>query len=87
LNKNITFEKGDTMSEHFPEPWHIKEYQVCAADERTVCIVLGPEPYDAEAARRIVVCVNACAGITTEILETGHWCLTICESEELNDGT
>lgn len=72
------------MSEHTKEPWRLRGYDIdddVTGDSfiydgygDLVCIVQwAPDPQDnAEAkanARRIVACVNACAGMPTEELE------------------
>ena len=63
--------------EHTAEPWQVhiegKGVYIEPADqelnnEQTIAIML--KPGKAENARRIVACVNACAGIKTEQLET-----------------
>lgn len=64
---------------HTPEPWHIEEngYDEWTLEirdaNRTMIAAIGflgtySEP-NTENARRIVACVNACAGISTETLE------------------
>lgn len=67
------------MSEHTKEPWHIDKYDAIIADGEilnlgaTVSIPMGSgERRDKGKvnARRIVACVNACAGIPTEWLES-----------------
>ncbi len=64
------------MSEHTPEPWEITDGYWVEADEARVASCLssslksGSRELPAEAnARRIVACVNALAGISTETLE------------------
>ncbi len=63
--------------EHTPEPWH-----QCAEPELGALILDGKQraigdcdgpPNAHENARRIVACVNACAGIPTEELEGHRW--------------
>lgn len=63
-------------TEHTPDPWfvidplhgHATEYKCVqiGADEMYSTLEMKPED-----ARRIVACVNACAGISTEALESG----------------
>lgn len=70
------------MTKHTPEPWRF----ICANDETghepcimrcdAIGLVSAPqhpadEAEDEANARRIVACVNACAGISTEALESG----------------
>lgn len=61
------------MSEHTKEPWHhgTDERQIEGINGNIVCIVSGALLNEStiEDARRIVACVNACAGISTEWLE------------------
>lgn len=59
------------MSEHTKEPWrHVGQGDIVGANDDDVCAVYfhSQRPVDANA-RRIVACVNACAGISTEKLE------------------
>lgn len=74
---------GD-MSEHTKEPWHVvnhhdilyvaaKPYEGHPYFNRTTTIeIMSDEDYPTKEAdaRRIVACVNACAGIATRDLET-----------------
>ena len=57
-------------SKHTPEPWHIGAMEsgqvaIDAANGSEITGWLDPDD-----ARRIVACVNACAGLDTEYLET-----------------
>lgn len=55
------------MSEHTKEPWRFRETLVYLASEGGFDLRDAPK---AEAnARRIVACVNACAGMPTDVLE------------------
>jgi hypothetical protein len=64
-------------TKHTPEPWRVStvsDYRVSASDGIGVCITDGVSPRratneNAPNARRIVACVNACEGISTEDLE------------------
>lgn len=59
-------------TKHTVEPWHIAKYgKVKNEDSGLIWIsVNGCSGAEAEAnARRIVACVNACAGVQTETLE------------------
>lgn len=73
------------ISKHTPEPWRAQAWSSHAA--RTVLVddpaaLTGKrviaECDTEEDARRIVACVNACAGLTTDLLE----CKTIGEASE-----
>ena len=66
---------------HTPEPWHLSFDDAnglqIEADGLTCVLYVSAEDIDAdmfrtEDARRIVACVNACAGIPTEALEDPH---------------
>lgn len=63
------------MSEnkHTPEPWQGINDTVCDAQDKTIAHVLTsqyePDGFLSTDARRIVACVNACRGISTEQLE------------------
>ena len=70
------------MSNHTPEPWSLLEagdsikHQVPVSSDRTSILTIATEGaiafgavYSADDARRIVACVNACAGLPTEQLE------------------
>lgn len=70
------------MSKYTPEPWVLFEvgdrlkHQSPASSDKTSILTVASEGdvqfgavYNDEDARRIVACVNACAGIPTEILE------------------
>ena len=48
---------------HTPEPWHLPKGSTCMESNS------GEVPRSEANARRIVACVNACAGISTELLE------------------
>ncbi len=66
------------MSEHTKEPWDWyetsdKEHVVIRSATEQWLVDIGgdwPEPARSNA-RRIVACVNACAGLSTEALESG----------------
>lgn len=64
------------MSKHTPEPWKVQpmEYGTAIIDSEGYEIRPSRFPEDA---RRIVACVNACAGISTDDLESekrpGFW--------------
>ncbi len=70
---------NDGVSEHTPEPWHlgtqlVTNLKICVRLEDGGEYVIADTnwnfPDDAKAnARRIVACVNACAGVPTELLE------------------
>lgn len=70
------------MSNHTPEPWSLLEagdsikHQVPVSSDRTSILTIATEGaiafgavYSADDARRIVACVNACRGLSTENLE------------------
>lgn len=59
------------MSEHTKEPWNHSGDEVKTADGNLIAVtLLGTSLIENQAnARRIVACVNACAGIDTEVLE------------------
>lgn len=72
------------MSEHTKEPWHVVDADIGDATTRYIddepgadgerdyylATVEHGDPVELEAnARRIVACVNACAGISNEALE------------------
>lgn len=69
---------------HTPEPWHVDgwrglvqgsrkhegtHYAVWAADDDTMICPTGLDAESEANARRIVACVNACAGLDTDTLE------------------
>lgn len=62
------------MSEnkHTAEPWAVKGAAIRTADEIGIDVIarmqVSNQPFWDEDARRIVACVNACAGIPTELL-------------------
>jgi len=69
------------MDKHTPEPWHRNvsaRYPIYAEqtpgkkDWRHIAGVLGNDEQAEADLRRIVACVNACAGIPTEALEAGE---------------
>ena len=70
------------MSKHTPEPWSLLEagdsikHQVPVSSDRTSILTIATEGaiafgavYSADDARRIVACVNACRGLSTDELE------------------
>ena len=64
------------MSEYTKEPWYVTGLREIHAEDHRVIAVILYESQDKEVfcgkeedARRIVACVNACAGIPTEKLE------------------
>jgi len=67
------------MSDHTPEPWRLYPPGACVPhyDVRERIVSDCPsgrsvsDPISEADARRIVACVNACAGIPTEALEAG----------------
>lgn len=66
--------KGDKMSEHTKEPWSVYEgeqiHGVIDSEGKHLAEMWQRKQYNSlENARRIVACVNACAGIDTERLE------------------
>jgi hypothetical protein len=75
INKNT---EDSRMSKHTPEPWHVGGNGVIVYDEQSWGVASAvvfhgrQEPQTSEAnARRIVACVNACAGASTDVLERG----------------
>lgn len=62
-----------TDQKHTPEPWHIARNEIsetifyCRGLHSETATTYGDK--DGANARRIVACVNACAGISTETLE------------------
>ena len=58
------------MSEHNKEPWQIMKgrncFDVSDAEETPIAVMVGDEDTNA---RRIVACVNACAGVSNLFLE------------------
>lgn len=67
--------KEQVTQEHTLEPWVVEAYGSIMAADETICHTsyeTGPREPNM---RRIVACVNACAGLSTEDLE------------ELDDGT
>ena len=70
------------MSNHTPEPWSLLEagdsikHQVPVSSDRTSILTIATEGaiafgavYSADDARRIVACVNACRGLSSDELE------------------
>lgn len=62
------------MSKHTPEPWHAGGYEVQCDKGTTICNMSGwkGEGITRANASRIVACVNACAGVDTDLLEAGE---------------
>jgi len=62
------------MSKHTKEPWEFDgsggRWSLLQGDHEADIGELG-SAYSAANARRIVACVNACAGLSTEALESG----------------
>lgn len=59
---------------HKPEPWHVHNHvHVHGPAEQRIATIQGEfgDPGNSATARRIVACVNACAGISTAALEHG----------------
>jgi hypothetical protein len=62
---------GEGMSKHTPGPW--KAYDDCMFAMRDHTLYVIDKAQSEANARRIVACVNACEGISTEALEhRGH---------------
>ena len=62
------------MEQHTPTPWKVSEKDWYVVSNRGhICEMMGPFGYEVNKAnaRRIAACVNACEGITTELLEQG----------------
>ena len=60
-----------TQDRHTPEPWLAQHSQICKGS-LAVSDCFRAEDGSPEAnARRIVACVNACAGYSTDALESG----------------
>lgn len=59
------------MNQHTPEPWFVYEFNnvVYSRDKDGISKSITRAFSSAADARRIVACVNACAGISTETLE------------------
>jgi hypothetical protein len=79
MNNRFSFtplQRRNDMSEYTREPWIVNEDAVgdvfiSGADDKWICEIGNPDcDGGMEDARRIVACVNACAGIDTETLET-----------------
>lgn len=74
-NDHGPYDEGKAMS-HTPEPWktikpmhgHATKYLCVQIGEDETYTTLELKPADA---RRIVACVNACAGLSTEALKKG----------------
>ncbi len=80
------------MNNHTPEPWSLLEagdsikHQVPVSSDRTSILTIATEGaiafgavYSADDARRIVACVNFCAGVSTENLENNEKLLWLAE--------
>ena len=72
------------MSEHTKEPWKYIEViggcSVYAGQIQILSYMYSPDAENRANARRIVACVNACAGITIEALE-GDKIIWVSESD------
>ena len=72
---------------HTNEPWHVGESDftgtdiLCADEEQIASVEIEAN------ARRIVACVNACAGIPTEALEDGSARAERDQLREMTGGT
>lgn len=70
--------------DHTPTPWKLRTSGSFGTDDTMVAMTYPLEPDEQRKARakarRVVACVNACAGIPTEILE-GIWQLAKVQSE------
>ena len=78
------------MSEHTKEPWYVfshygdPEIRTKEGDKLVAALL----PSKLADARRIVACVNACRGASTEVLESGvvhDWSLLMTELEKQRD--
>ena len=73
------------MSDYTPEPWHI------GALESGRVAIDGPNGEEVtgwleqEEAHRILACVNACAGVSTEVLHRVSVSQTLAENERLRE--
>lgn len=60
-------------SKHTPEPWAVKGAAIRTADGIGIDVIatmqVSNQPFWDEDARRIVACVNACAGMTNEQID------------------
>ena len=71
----------DNMQKWPPEPWRIEDIWVMSADKERIHPILtcGLDHYvDQECVPRIVACVNACAGVPTEVLNDAHVPNALC---------
>ncbi|NOZ67907.1 MAG: hypothetical protein GXP46_01350 [Deferribacteres bacterium] len=61
------------MFKHSPEPWRNESITILGADGKKIAIMASPFDLKRQEAnvRRIVACVNACAGISTDALNSG----------------
>lgn len=67
-----------TQQKHTPEPWRAPGIgEVCDESGRCIGIMI-----DYANARRVVACINACAGISTDVLELGRVSPDAFELEE-----
>ena len=59
--------------EHTKEPWNVDDIEIIGADDKEIAqmYMYSSHKKHESNARRIVACVNACAGIPTEHLEVG----------------
>lgn len=80
------------MSQHTPEPWVVNGSHIESENEHGwvndgwIIADLSGSQIEANA-RRIVACVNACAGASTEVLEKGaihDWALLMTQLESQN---
>ncbi len=55
-------------TKHTLEPWELIGYSIYGGDKSYICYL---EDMGDDDARRIIACVNHCAGISTEALESG----------------
>jgi hypothetical protein len=58
--------------EHSPEPWRVDGNLIRCGSASNAGVCMVPEGTDPVDQRRIVACVNALAGYTTEQLESGR---------------
>lgn len=73
------------MTQHTQEPWHIFEGTVQSDTNWTICDARTKLKNADANARRIVACVNACAGIPTERLESCRVVLMSVDAEKLTE--
>lgn len=57
---------GGAVSEHTKEPWRVEDLIEIWGDDNYLFFIAQLNGFDA---RRIVACVNACAGLSNEYLE------------------